>query len=807
MMRSGADLRRLARAALAVLLVSGAGCGREKTPLVADSDIPTPGITSASDSLPVSNLPPDIVAYLDSGRWWRASRALAEYLQRTPRPSPDELFLAARAEAGWGGWSEVVRYLEGQPWLDQERGGEGWFWLARGLEETGRREDALSAYERYLTLSAGREPDRAAIAGLRRALILLAKGEVESGAALLEGVQRQAPYAAPRIDVLAAEALAAAGDTAGVRRAIVSLPAGSLAHRGNLAIVKAYAEAHDTAGAIRLATAARSRGGTPAQRAALSLALGRLKLGAGDETGARTEFLAAISGSPESTSAREAANLVSNLRGLTAADRLAIADVYRRHGNYDRAVAGYRAWLAEASGVTAAERDAVQLRLGRSLYDAGNNAAAETELKKLYSASPAVAREAMLYVGRAQNRRGDNAAATRTFDELATRFPGSAEGAEGLFLVADLNHDAGNEAAAMAGYRRVANEFPGTDRGGLSRMRLAGLRWLAGDYAGAAEIWEGYRQAHPEGSYWLQSTYWAGRAYEAAGDQEKARDRFEEVRRRDPLSYYAVMAAPRMQQAWWPVEMPAGPAPDSATILAVAERVRTVDLLREAGLYQEAEAEALRLADDTPATGEAVDYALAEALNERGYSIRGIAIGQRMQRNGEKMNTRLLRILYPFPFREMIEAEARERGLDPFVVAGLARQESQFTPRISSPVGARGLMQVMPATGATLARGAGISGWNADLLFEPEINTYLGILYLADQMRSYGGSFPSVFSAYNAGPHRVEAWKRFVEYSDPELFTERIPYRETRDYVKILTRNIEIYRGLYGDAAPAGDLR
>ncbi len=756
-------------------------------------------MATAADSLPVDSVPPEIARYLDAGRWWRASRALSEYLAGTSDPSPEVIFLAARAEAGWGGWERVVEYLEQRPWLDTLRGGEGWFWLARGLEETDRRDEALAAYERYLGASRGREPDREAIAELRRALILLENGEVEAGTALLDGVRRRVPNAAHRIDVLAAEALAESGDTVGVRRASEGLPPGSLAHLGNLARVKAYEEAGDRPGAIRLANEALARGGNPAQRAGLSLTIGKLWLTEGDNGRARANLLTAIRTSPESVSAREAANLVDGLEGLTIDDRLAVADVYRRHGNQDRAVAGYRGWLGAATDAPTAERNEVQLRLGRALYDSGNNAAAETELTKLYDASPAIARQAMLYVGRARNRRGDNAAAARTFEELARRFPGSAEGAEGLFLVADLNHDAGDTGAAMTGYRRVANEFPNTDRGGLSRMRLAGMRYLAGDHAGAAAIWDEYREAHPRGSYWLQATYWAGRALEASGDRDQARDLYEALRARDPLSYYSVKAASRLGVPYWPVSMPEGPAPDSAADASVEAAMRVVDLLRAAGLHGEAESEALRLAGDAPASGTAADYALAEALNRRGYSLRGIAIGQRMQRNGEEMNTRLLRVLYPFPFRELIESEARERGLDPHVVAGLARQESLFTPRISSPVGARGLMQVMPATGAALARGVGIEGWDAELLFEPEINAHLGTLYLADQMRAFDGSLPSVFSAYNAGPHRVDVWRSFPEYGDEELFTERIPYRETRDYVKILTRNIELYRGLYGD--------
>lgn len=76
---------------------------------------------------------------------------------------------------------------------------------------------------------------------------------------------------------------------------------------------------------------------------------------------------------------------------------------------------------------------------------------------------------------------------------------------------------------------------------------------------------------------------------------------------------------------------------------------------------------------------------------------------------------------------------------------------------------------------------------------------HLGTRYLAQHMESYDGSLPSVFSAYNAGAHRVERWSEFPEYGRDELFTERIPFRETRNYVKILTRNLAIYQGLYAD--------
>jgi soluble lytic murein transglycosylase len=222
-----------------------------------------------------------------------------------------------------------------------------------------------------------------------------------------------------------------------------------------------------------------------------------------------------------------------------------------------------------------------------------------------------------------------------------------------------------------------------------------------------------------------------------------------------------------------------------------------VDLLRAAGLDAEAAAEVDRRIREA-ADDRALLYPLAEAVNERGYTSAGIRVAIKMQEGGEPVSARLLRILYPLPYRGIIDGEARRNDLQPALVAAMIRQESWFNHKATSGPGARGLMQVMPETGRGLATGAGLRQWNAELLYNPEINVALGTRFLADQMRAYRGSLPSVFSAYNAGPARVTRWRQLPEYRDEELFTERIPFQETRDYVKILTRNTAIYRGLYG---------
>ncbi|MGH7574911.1 MAG: transglycosylase SLT domain-containing protein, partial [Longimicrobiales bacterium] len=86
------------------------------------------------------------------------------------------------------------------------------------------------------------------------------------------------------------------------------------------------------------------------------------------------------------------------------------------------------------------------------------------------------------------------------------------------------------------------------------------------------------------------------------------------------------------------------------------------------------------------------------------------------------------------------------------------------------------------------------------MLKQAEVNIHLGMIHLADQLRVYGGRLPVVLAAYNAGSGRIDRWRAFPEFSDDELFAERIPFTETRDYVKIVQNNARIYAALYADA-------
>jgi soluble lytic murein transglycosylase len=241
--------------------------------------------------------------------------------------------------------------------------------------------------------------------------------------------------------------------------------------------------------------------------------------------------------------------------------------------------------------------------------------------------------------------------------------------------------------------------------------------------------------------------------------------------------------------------MGTAPASDSADH-RVREAMRRVDALAELGRRDDMVVEVERLRKALSGQGPA-EYALAESLTERGHTLTAIGMGWELYRRAGQWNPRLLRIVYPFPFRGIVMAEARERGLDPYLVAGLIRRESAFNPTVTSGAGAMGLMQVMPETGRALAGEAAVRPFDTGLLMQPDINVHLGTLYLATMLDRFDHDLPLVLSAYNAGPTRAARWRDLPEARDPELFTERVPYGETRDYIRAVVMHRALYRALY----------
>src|SRR5215216_2051273 len=174
-----------------------------------------------------------------------------------------------------------------------------------------------------------------------------------------------------------------------------------------------------------------------------------------------------------------------------------------------------------------------------------------------------------------------------------------------------------------------------------------------------------------------------------------------------------------------------------------------------------------------------------------------IQLARRALAQGAPADARTFRLIYPLIHEDALLAEAAEQRLDPNFIAAVIRQESNFNSAATSPAGARGLAQVMPELGQRLARELNYPVWDPVLLYQPDVSIQLGTFHLRELLAQYDQR-AHILAAYNAGSPRVERWSKRIGVADPEIFAEQISFVETRDYVRIIQRNEEIYRALYG---------
>ncbi len=167
--------------------------------------------------------------------------------------------------------------------------------------------------------------------------------------------------------------------------------------------------------------------------------------------------------------------------------------------------------------------------------------------------------------------------------------------------------------------------------------------------------------------------------------------------------------------------------------------------------------------------------------------------------------TRLYTLRFPIHHADIIQREAKRNGLDPAWVAAEIRAESVYNPRARSHANARGLMQVLPDTGAAVARRRGLAWGGAESLYDSETNIVLGTAYLREKEDMYGKPYVAI-AAYNAGPTPTSRWLSQRPAMDPDFWIETISYKETRDYVaRILAFSVIYDWRMYGLATPVTD--
>ena len=390
-------------------------------------------------------------------------------------------------------------------------------------------------------------------------------------------------------------------------------------------------------------------------------------------------------------------------------------------------------------------------------------------------------------------------------DRVINKFPNYA--AEALLDKSQLLDKAGSRQSASETRKLLLTKYNNSDKAGE-------LRWtIAQQYAKGADLksaWQWARELttnNPDSEQAPEAAFWVGKWAKQLGREADAKTAFEYTTIRYPESYFAWRSAVFLG---WPVG-------DFTTVRDLSPKVVHLPQRPEPTAGSPALKELYQLGQDRDAWTlwqieftNRIEPTIAEQFTD---GLMRVAVGDNLDglwmvgslRKREKPDDRTeylalrqqsayWQALYPFPYLETIVKWSQERKMNPVLVTALIRQESRFMPQIKSVVGATGLMQVMPETGAWVAEKIGLKKYSLDNVDD---NVKLGTWYLDHTHDEYKNNSMLAVASYNAGPNAVADWLKRFDFSDPDAFAEKIPFPETKGYVKSVFENYWNYLRIY----------
>jgi soluble lytic murein transglycosylase len=556
---------------------------------------------------------------------------------------------------------------------------------------------------------------------------------------------------------------------------------------------------------------AQASGTAAAGRSGFQLAEGQVALAQGQTQEAERIFKKLLLAHPLGSDAQIArAKLTAmGVEGtLTSAELRSLGDAYYNAGKYELAAEHYRS-LARLSGLDAEARNGFAVA----------EAACDLKLKLLSTAQVEAladtkddngARRMYLLMELARNR-NDLEYQQKIVTQMESSFPRSQWLAEALFSSANMYMLRRDYPMAVNYYSYLAMHFPENTNAAAAHWRAGWLSYRQGLFADASRMFDEQIRLYPGAKETVSAIYWRGRLYETQDHKPaNAAANYRTLIRAYQHFFYAQMARQRLaalgnaQPAPQPqldsLQAPPVPAlqesfPEDSPHLAKAR------LLANAGLND-------YIGQEIAADPDSSSWsALAEAqiYSSYGETYRAMRSLKRALPYAATASVRSIplvywRILFPEPWWDTIKAESAKNNLDPYLVASLIRQESEFDPSVVSYANAYGLMQLLPAVGKAMAKEEGISHFETFQLLDPAMNIRLGTRYLRQMLEKFGGVQEYALAAYNAGDSRVVDWQSAGPYSGMDEFVESIPFTQTRDYVEAILRNEETYTAIDGIA-------
>lgn len=429
----------------------------------------------------------------------------------------------------------------------------------------------------------------------------------------------------------------------------------------------------------------------------------------------------------------------------------------------------------------------IELKSGQTAIKQRKFTLAEKFLTRAAGArNTAIRDEGRLALARVEERNNQSERALARLLSLASEKGPLADDA--LLEAGFVQKHAGRFSEATLLFERLSRDFPGSDLGNRATWEAAWSRYLAGDLVVAAEA---FRRLQTDTTYRERSLYWYARTLKRQNKSQEAETTLKNLLNEYPFGFYAAWHRNHQKLAtgWEPLppHLPEPPLP------AGSDRILA---LIACGLMEDARAEVSLLKGNGSNKSLAPGLARLQQLADDPHGAI-VTFHQNRPERWERGSLPFWALGYPRPYAEQFMKYAGANRLSEGLVLALAKAESSFRPEVKSPVGAIGLMQLMPATAQMTAGYKGKKPYNPLWLVDPEYNIKLGTKHLRDLLDQYHQDQIYTLAAYNAGAGAVNRWRKAFGNLERDEFIESIPYQETREYVKKIVAHITIYRSLY----------
>lgn len=459
----------------------------------------------------------------------------------------------------------------------------------------------------------------------------------------------------------------------------------------------------------------------------------------------------------------------------------------------------------------------IYLAIGRTYYGMRDSKKAIETFEKVIQTSkekPLITR-ALYLQGNSYSRLGRFDEARRVYEEVIKVDQNSRLSDNALYKIANLYQEERNYLKALTTFQHFIDKYPKSELYQEGQWRVAWNNYLLGRYAETKNSLENLIASAPDDDWPSREYYWKARAYEHLKEQALAINLYNEILRNKPLSYYSALSMARLAKLGANHRLPfskndrgfqisLSPVPLSYAELQAPSmliNIKKAFELHSLGFNEESDSE-LRALLKQHRTSVDMKTLLARLFFQlKNYHLASyiiqIYLSEKLDTLPSNDNRIYWQLAFPKAYEPIVEQLSSDFNLPPSLIYALMRKESIFQTDAQSKAGARGLMQIMPATGERISKNLKQKIFDPEELYDPRTNLTFGSWYFKNLYKAFEDDIPLAIASYNAGPAKVLRWTKTRTGYSVDEFIESIPYQETRNYVKSVLRMMMTYEVLY----------